>query len=196
MSNTVSISATKREELGSASARRIRRFGNVPAVIYGHGNAPVAITVSPADADAVAYHTGLVEINCACGAKKTAIVKEVQRHPINPGILHVDFQEVSADEEITAVVPVKAIGEAAGTKVGGQLEQIKMEINVVARPTAIPEIIEVDVSGIEVDGAMAVKDIPLPAGVKYTEHEADLIVFQVRATKEAAEAAPAAEPAK
>ena len=75
MSKTVSITAAKREELGSANARRIRRAGQVPAVVYGHGQPATAITVSPEDADKATAHNGLIEINCSCGAKKLAVVK-------------------------------------------------------------------------------------------------------------------------
>lgn len=182
MSKTVSINAVKRDELGSANARRIRRAGQIPAVVYGHGQAAAAITVSPEDAAIATAHTGLVEINCSCGAKKLVIVKDVQRHPINPGILHIDFQEVSMDEVITSVVPVIAEGEAAGTKQGGQLEQVMMEIEVKSLPTNMPEEIFVDVSGIELGAAIHVKDLVMPEGVTAVP-DGELIVFHVRAIK-------------
>ena len=186
MSKTVSITATKREELGSANARRIRRAGQIPAVVYGHGQPATAIAVSPADADKATAHSGLIEINCSCGAKKLAIVKEVQRHPINPGILHIDFQEVKMDEMIHSVVPVILEGEAAGTKQGGQLEQVIMELEVKSLPINMPEEIFVNVANLELNQAIHVRDLVMPEGVTATTDES-LIVCHVREPKAEAE---------
>lgn len=183
MSKTVSITAAKREELGSANARRIRRAGQVPAVVYGHGQPAIAITLSPADADKATAHSGLIEINGACGdAKKLAVVKEVQRHPINPGILHIDFQEVKMDEMINSVVPIILEGEAAGTKQGGQLEEVLMELEVKSLPTNMPEEIIVNVSALELNEAIHVRDLVMPEGVTAVTDES-LIVCHVRAPK-------------
>ncbi len=206
MSKTVSITAAKRETLGSASARRLRREGLVPAVVYGHGNAAAPITVNPADADKVDGHSGLVEIGMEGGEKKLAVVREIQRHPMKDFYLHIDFQEVKMDEVIESTVPVFGEGEPAGAKQGGQLEQITMEIVVKALPMNLPDSIKVDVSGLEVNEFIHVKDLVLPEGVTAVTG-ADHVVFQCRiphakpepeaeaaATEEAAaEAAPAEE---
>lgn len=191
MSKSIPVSIAKREELGSANARRIRRSGMIPAVVYGHGQDALPIVISPEEANKIAFHTGLVELNCSCGTKKTAIVKEVQRHPINPGILHIDFQEVAMDEVITAILPVILTGEAAGTKQGGQLEQVMMQIEVKSLPANMPEEIVVDVTAVELDAAIHVKDLVLPEGVTAVAAE-DQIVCHVRTVK-AEEEAPAAE---
>ena len=193
MSNTVSINATKREELGTANARRLRRAGQIPAVVYGHGQEASTITITPEDANKISGHNGLVEINCSCGTKKMVVVKEVQRHPLMAGILHVDFLEVAMDEIITSVVPLIAEGEAAGTKQGGQLEQVLMELEIKSLPANVPDSIVVNVSGLELDTALHVKDLVLPEGVTPAVDES-LIVFHVRAPKQTAaaeEAAPA-----
>ncbi len=195
MSKTVSITAAKREELGSANARRIRRAGQVPAVVYGHGQPATAITVSPEDADKATAHNGLIEINCSCGAKKLAVVKEVQRHPINPGILHIDFQEVKMDEMIHSVIPVITEGEAVGTKQGGQLEQVIMELEVKSLPTNMPEEIIVNVSELELNQAIHVRDLKLPEGVTAVTDES-LIVAHVRAPKAEAVEETAEAPAE
>jgi len=204
MSNTISINATKREELGTANARRIRRAGQTPAVVYGHGQEANTITITPEDANKISGHNGLVEINCSCGAKKMVVVKEVQRHPLIAGILHVDFLEVAMDEIITSVVPIVSEGEAAGTRQGGQLEQVLMELEIKSLPANVPDSITVDVSNLELGQALHVKDLALPEGVTAAVDES-LIVFHVRAPKQEAaaeeaapaegEAAPAAEEA-
>ena len=91
MSKAISVNIAKRDLYGTANSRRLRRAGLIPAVVYGHGNPAQTITITPEEAAKIEYHNGLVELNCDCGEKKTAIVKEIQRHPINPGILHIDF---------------------------------------------------------------------------------------------------------
>lgn len=193
MNKTVSINSTKRNDLGSANARRIRRAGSVPAVVYGHGSEATALTISAEDAEKATAHSGLIEIVCDCGSKKMTVVKSVQRHPINPGIMHIDFQEVKMDELITSTVRIIGEGEAAGTKQGGQLEQVIMELEVESLPTNMPDVIRVDVSGIGLDEAMHVNELALPEGVTAVT-EADLIVFHVRAPKsEAAETTEAAD---
>ena len=191
MSKAISVSIAKREELGTANSRRIRRAGMIPAVVYGHGEAAQPIVISPEEASKIIFHNGLVELSCSCGEKKTAIVKEVQRHPINPGILHIDFQEVAMDEIINSTVPVILEGEAAGTKQGGQLEQVMMEIEVKSLPANMPERIVVDVTNLELDQAIHVKDLAMPEGVTPAV-DADLVVCHVRTVKaeETAEAAP------
>ena len=193
MSKAISVSIAKRDELGTANARRIRRAGMIPAVVYGHGQAAQPIVISPAEAAKIVFHNGLVELACNCGETKTAIVKEVQRHPINPGILHIDFQEVAMDEIITSLVPVILEGEAAGTKQGGQLEQVMMEIEVKSLPANMPDEIKVDVSNLELDNAIHVKDLAMPEGVTPAV-DAELVVCHVRTVKAEAEeeaAAPA-----
>ena len=171
MSKAISVSIAKRDELGTANARRIRRAGMIPAVVYGHGQAAQPIVISPAEAAKIVFHNGLVELACSCGETKTAIVKEVQRHPINPGILHIDFQEVAMDDIITSLVPIILEGEAAGTKQGGQLEQVIMELEVKSLPANMPESITVDVSAL---GASAKKVVLLTAA---SESDIDLTKF-------------------
>lgn len=192
MSKIVSISISKREELGSANARRIRRSGMIPAVVYGHGEAALPIVVSPEDAGKVAYYNGLVELNCTCGTKKMAVVKEIQRHPINPGILHIDFQEVAMDEVIISTVPVNLMGEAIGTKQGGQLEQIMKEIDVKSLPANVPAVIDVDITDLGLDAAIHVGELALPEGVEAAS-DADLVVCLVRGSRGAAVAETAEE---
>lgn len=192
MSKAISVSIAKRDELGTANARRIRRAGMIPAVVYGHGQAAQPIVISPAEAAKIVFHNGLVELACSCGETKTAIVKEVQRHPINPGILHIDFQEVAMDEIITSLVPIILEGEAVGTKQGGQLEQVMMEIEVKSLPANMPDEIKVDVTNLELDNAIHVKDLAMPEGVTPAV-DAELVVCHVRTVKAEAEeeAAPA-----
>jgi len=194
MSVSIAISATKREELGSAAARRQRKAGMIPAVIYSRGAETVAISISEKDVEKIKHHVGLVKITCSCGAQKDAVIKDIQFRQINDAPLSVDFLEVKPGETVTLTVPVEAVGEAAGIKQGGQLEQVLHHVKINAAPADIPEVLKVDVSGIELDKALTVADIKLASGT--IEDAAEQIVFHVRAPHvkggDAAAAAPAA----
>ncbi len=195
MSVTIAISATKREELGSAASRRQRKAGLVPAVIYSRGTETITLSINAKDVEKIAHHVGLVKITCDCGAQKDAVVKEIQFRAINDEPLAVDFLEVKPGETVTLPVPVEAVGEAAGIKQGGQLEQVVHTVKINAVPADIPEVLKVDVSGIELDQALTIADIKLASGT--IEANPAQIVFHVRTphVKEAAPeaAAPAAE---
>ena len=200
MSNIISIKAQERCDLGTANARRIRREGMVPVVVYSHGQEAKSFTISAADAALVQYHSGLLElVNEASDAKRTAVVKEVQVHPLNMHIMHIDFQAVKADEVIESIIPLEGVGEPAGIRAGGQLEQVLFELTIKSKPAEIPEKITVDISGIELDQALHVSDIVAPEGVEIVT-DAELVAFHVRTAKveeepeEAADAA--AEPAE
>ena len=186
MSKTISITATKRDAFGSANARRLRRAGLIPAVLYGHGSDAASITVTPADAEKILDHSGLVEITLDAGEKHHAVVKEIQTNPLSLKTLHLDFLEVRMDEIITANVPVEHEGDPKGIQAGGQLEQQMMTLELKALPANMPDVILVDVSNLGLDEVLHVKDIALPKGVTAASH-GDQIVFQVRQPKRAAE---------
>lgn len=198
MSNTISLTATKRDLLGSAASRRLRKEGKIPAVIYSKGAENVNFLLSLEQVLQIEHHAGLVTIAIENVGTKSAIVKEVQYKAINSQPLAVDFLEVSADQKVNVVVPVEAKGEPEGTRAGGQLEQVIHELEIAVAPADIPEVIIVDVSALKVDETLTIADIKLPASAKAVG-EAAQIVFQVRIPHskggETAEAAPAADAA-
>ena len=194
MSNAISITCEKRELAGTANARRMRRAGQIPAVVYGHGLETRSIFVTKAELDKLAGHNGMVELTCSCGDSQLAIIKEVQRHPISNQILHIDFLGVKADETIDVVIPLHLNGEPVGLRQGGQLEQVIHELTVECLPANVPEVLDADVSGLELDQALRVADLQLPAGVK-VKNDAEEILAHVRlphVAAAAAEEAPAA----
>ncbi len=186
MSNVVGISVEKRENLGSANSRRLRRSGNIPAVLYGHGVAPVSLSIPSGNAEKLSGHTGMVELSVDSAGKHTAILKELQHNPITGKIIHIDFQSVRVDELITVPVRVVSFGEPAGLKKGGQLEQVTREIEIECLPGVVPEVIKVDVSALEMDQAFHVGDLQLAEGLKVLG-DSDLILFHVRAPRTTAE---------
>ncbi|NLF94321.1 MAG: 50S ribosomal protein L25 [Oligosphaeraceae bacterium] len=198
MSNVISISVDKRELTGTSNARRMRRAGIVPAIVYSHGSATTHLSIKDDSVRKLQGHVGMVELNCACGEKKTAIVKEIQVHPLSLAALHIDFLEVKADEIVTVVVPVECVGEPAGLRQGGQLELVMHELEIKCLPAQVPEVITVEVSALALDQAFHIKDLVLAEGIKAVA-DPELIVCHVRAPRttveEAAPEAAADEPA-
>lgn len=180
MSNTaLSIQVENRGKVGSANSRRLRKAEQVPAVVYGHGGAASSITVKAADLPSVVHHAGLITLDIAGGESKSAIVKEVQQHPIYDYVIHIDFQEVKADEKIHSHALIESHGIPAGATMGGLLEQMLHEVEIRSLPADMAEIIVVDVAALKVDDILHVRDLALPAGVEILS-DPDLPVFQVR----------------
>ncbi len=196
MSNTISLTATKRDEFGSNASRRLRKQGFVPAVIYSAGNENLHFQLSLAQVLQIEHHAGLVTLDIEGLGKRNAIVKSVQYKAINDQPLSVDFQEVHAGEKVTVLVPVEPQGEPEGLREGGQLEQTIHELELEVAPADIPEVILVDVSGLKLNDELTVADITtLPASAKVVGDHTQ-IVFHVRTPhttveEPAAEAAPA-----
>lgn len=200
MAKQVQLSARPRSESGRNAVKSVRARGSVPAVIYGKKSAPANLEVSHRDLEALLSHAVgeniLVELQIEDGAKKStqlSLIQEVQHHPIARTILHVDFQAVSATEEITASVSIEPVGEADGVKnFGGLLEQSIRSIEVRCLPQNLPELIQVDVSALKIGDSIHVRDLKLPAGVSATD-DPDLTVFIVAEPTVATEAPAAAE---
>ena len=199
MSNTITLTATKRDLLGKGNARRLRRAGQIPVNVYAKGEESKSLMISEADAKLAHYHNGLVTLNIEGFGPQSAVMKEIQIHPISNKILHIDFHAVKADEMIKSVVPIVLEGDAVGTRQGGELEQVLHELEIESLPANIPEFITVDVSALELNQALHIADLKLADGVKAVS-DPELIVAHCRAHKvtaeEAAEDAAAAEAAE
>jgi len=154
-----------RPATGKGAARKVRRAGKVPGVVYGRGKKPLSVMVDEAQVRRLAHghwEAAVVELHVSgeVSEKVNAIVREVQVHPVTGRILHVDFQRVRLDEKVRVEVPVVLVGTAKGVKeMGGVLEHGLREVNVMCVPTAIPEALEVDVSALEIGDAIHVGDI-------------------------------------
>jgi large subunit ribosomal protein L25 len=187
----VALSASLREERGSKSSRRLRRDGQIPAVLYGHGNDPVAITVE-VHALRSAYASqsgGGVLFGLALeGKEHLVITREIQRHPVRRTISHIDFQIVSRDEIIPGDVAIQLVGEALGvTRNEGNVEHALMTIRVHAKPADMPSSIEVDITDLEIGQAIRVEDLTLPAGVTVDlDPETPVVLGQARSGAAAA----------
>ncbi len=162
----IALSGQRRERLGKGGARTTRRAGQIPAVLYGHGETPVSVTIGARDFDlALRGHKGGNPIvNLSVDSKEfTALIRDVQYDPVTHDILHLDFQHISLTETIEVKVNVHLTGLPIGVKdAGGILEHILREVEVRCLPTAIPASIDADVSALNIGDSVHVRDLVVP----------------------------------
>jgi large subunit ribosomal protein L25 len=162
----VSLTAQRRTETGKGAARQIRSRGRIPAVIYGHGREPEALSISAMELDkalhGVSAESTVIDL-AVDGAGVQTLIREIQRHPTRMSITHVDFYEIHAGEKITLDIPVRFVGSPDGVRnAGGVLEQFLREIAVEVLPQDIPHHIDVDVTDLGVAQSLHVADISVP----------------------------------
>jgi large subunit ribosomal protein L25 len=168
MADTNTLSLTARDPEGSRNARRLRRSGLVPGVIYGGGDAPAHFAVDARILRNTLAHSGAILEVSLDGAKGTPVlVKDVQRHPVRGEAVHVDFLRVRMDQAIQTTVTVELVGadEAPGVVEGGVLSQETREITIEALPGDIPDSIQHDVSALEMNATLTLEALSAPAGV-------------------------------
>jgi len=172
----VHIAATPRTDFGKGPARRERRAGRVPAVLYGHGTQPRHISLPGHDV-LLALRTAnvLIRLDGLAGGSELALPKAVQRDPIKGSVEHVDLILVRRGEKVTVDIPVTVIGEVAPD---GLLDQQLVQISVEAEATRIPPAIEVNVEGMQIGVSVHAGDLVLPRGVTLAD-EPDLLVVHV-----------------
>lgn len=164
------LNAKSRTGAGKGDARKLRQSGEVPAVIYGHGRAPQSLSVNARELDrllaSIAVSSTVVEL-ALDGSTSRTLIREIQRHPYKPLVLHVDFQELVAGEKVTVDIPLVFVGVADGVRNGGGiLDQSMHEISVEVDPASIPNHIDVDVTPLGIGRSIHVSDLVVPAGVE------------------------------
>jgi large subunit ribosomal protein L25 len=205
----VSIVVQPRDVTGSRAARRLRKSGLIPGVLYGHGNEATVFAVDPHDLRA-ALSTGAgshaVLAVTVKGHKKehNAIIKEMELDRVKSVVTHIDLQEIRLDETIETTVAVSFEGEAKGVKAGGMLDESTREVTVKGLVTAIPEHLVVDVSELDMNETLQVADLVVPEGIEIMADPEEVLCSVLPPRKveeeegvegeEAAEGAAAAEP--
>jgi large subunit ribosomal protein L25 len=190
MATQQTIKAEKREATGTTAAKRLRRSGVVPAVIYGGKQREYPIQLDAKSFQDVLRHQVSqnflvnLEIEGANEKSKLAIVQAVQRNALNGSLIHVDFRAVNENDTIHATIPIELHGEPIGVKSGGLLEQLVREIEVYCRPSDLPESIVNDVEALGVGDSLKIADLNLPQGVtvKMDGEVLVAIVAQTRAS--------------
>ena len=183
MSKFEKLNVDIRKEHGTSAARRARLQNKVPAVVYHSG-----IEATPLSVDKIslnkALRTGqmIFEVNVE-DKNQFVLVKEIQYHPVTDEIIHVDFQKVKEDEKISLEVAVRSSGDAQGVKLGGLLVQMLNSVTIKCKPAEIPEFLEIDVTDMEMNTNLFVKDITLPSDVEMLTAE-DIAVVSVQEPKQ------------
>ena len=207
MAQQVKLTATTRKEKGKEVAKKLRREGMLPAVVYGHKTDPIPLTLELKQLISLLgggkSESKLINLSVEGNggpSEKTVMIKELQIDPLTRHYLHIDFFEVSMDEEVTLSLPIELTGDAAGVEMGGVLQQVRRELEIKCLPSQIPESISVDVSALNIGDSIHLKDLSLPSGIKVLEDE-DLTIVTILAptvekepvAEEIEEAAEAAE---
>jgi large subunit ribosomal protein L25 len=166
----VDITVQPRDPAGSRAARRLRREGLIPGILYGHGQAATPFAVEPhVMREAVSTDAGMHAVLSVTfdgvKGKRQAIIKEVTLHPTRSFATHVDLQEIRLDETIESVVAVSFEGESKGVKVGGVLDESLREVSVKGRVTEIPEHLVLDISDLDINHTARVSDLQVPGGI-------------------------------
>jgi large subunit ribosomal protein L25 len=169
---SAALPVERREVAGSRAARRLRRAGNVPGVVYGGGEEPLAFQINARELRHVLAHAGaLLELSIDGGAGTPVVVKELTRHPVTGETIHIDMLRVRLDRAISATVVLDLVGadDAPGVKEGGVLEQVTRELTIEALPGDIPDVIEHDVSAVQIGDTITLEAITPPRGVTLTD---------------------------
>ena len=155
---------TRRTPKGTGTARRLRRDGRVPGILYGHKQDPVPLSVDRDDFEHF-LREGQRALTLQDGPRsEMAMVKDLQYDALGSDIVHVDFARIAADEKVQVSVPVELVGQAKGVVDGGVLDQVAREVNVECLAIAIPEVIRVPIGDLEIDQPLHVRDLPVDEG--------------------------------
>ncbi|HET6724658.1 MAG TPA: 50S ribosomal protein L25/general stress protein Ctc [Gammaproteobacteria bacterium] len=194
MAISFQLSGELRGDNGKGASRRLRRHGKVPAILYGAGEKPVALTLDHNELlrnlEHEAFYSHILNVNIG---KKThqAILKDIQRHPAKPEVLHLDLQRVKVGEKIRMHVPLHFMNEdtAPGVKAGGVVSHHEIDIEIDCLPRDLPEFVAVDVGALEIGDSIHLSDITMPNDVVSValEHGHDhqiLSIHHARVTEE------------
>lgn len=179
-----------RNDMGKGASRRLRREGNVPGIVYGGNKDAVAITLHHDTLNNAADHEGFYShiLTLKIGGKKQQVIlKDIQRHPFKPKLTHLDFQRVSAKEELHTTIPLHFLGEESVRKAGGVVVHHMNDVEIACLPKDLPEYLDVNVEGMEVGDNVHLSDLTLPEGVTLPElgrgEDHDHVVVSISAPK-------------
>jgi len=189
------LQVEKREQTGSLAARRLRRAGHVPAVLYGHGQGNENLAVPQKDVQSLLrHHSKMVQLRGA--VEDTALVSDLQWDPLGIEVLHMDLIRVNLKEKVEVTVPIHSHGDAIGTHEGGMFLQNMHEVTISCPAGSIPENVGLDISGIHTGEHRTAGDLELPEGAELVT-PADAVVAHVetpRGTEEEEEGEAGTEP--
>lgn len=166
------VNASVRHDIGKGASRRLRREEKVPGVVYGGGKEPVSLSLEhkhiSKSLENEAFYSHILTLKTGSESERI-ILKDVQRHPFKPKILHVDFQRVRSDEKLHMNIPLHFVGGdiAPGAKdAGGVISHIMSDVEISCLPDDLPEYIQLDISAMQLNDILHLSDIKLPKGVE------------------------------
>jgi large subunit ribosomal protein L25 len=166
------LTVNVRKSTGKGISRTLRKQGLIPGVLYGPKSEPIPISVETLNIEKLFKHSGSnqaplnLTIKNGESIKKTAMVKDLQLHPVSRRFLHIDLYEVAMDKKIQVRVPVVLTGIAAGTEAGGTIQLIRRELDVLCLPLDIPEFITIDVSGMQIGDSIHIEELPVSENIE------------------------------
>ncbi|CAM1357818.1 50S ribosomal protein L25/general stress protein Ctc [Tenacibaculum xiamenense] len=188
---SITINGSQRESVGKVATKALRNAGKVPCVLYG-GDKPVHFSADEKAFKPLVYtpnvYTATIELD---GQSYTAVLQDIQFHPVTDKILHIDFYQLFEDRPIAMEIPVKLVGNSKGVMIGGALRHNVRKLKVKALPANLPDFIEADITELEIGNKLYVTEL---ANENYTIlHPDNTVVAQVRMSRNAAKAAAEAE---
>lgn len=164
------LQASRRDETGKGVARRLRRAGRIPAVVYGKDMEPIPLSLDEQETvhlfESIPVANTVLQLDIGGGETLRTLVREIQTHPFRPDVLHVDFMRLRRGIAVELSVPISLSGTPAGTRAGGRLDIALHEAHVRCTPARIPESIEADISELGIGESLRLGDIPLPEDVE------------------------------
>ena len=200
--STFELKAAVRQDQGKGASRRLRRANQVPAVVYGAEKEPQSITLAQNEItlslENEAFYSQIINLNVD-GTTEEVILRDVQRHPAKPLVLHVDFLRIKRGQKLTATIPLHFLNEetAPGVKQqGGVVNKIITEVEIEVLPRNLPEYIEVDMGTLNIDDSIKLSEIQLPEGAELTiaadgqiDEDQDAAIVVINKPRSAVEAA-------
>ena len=175
--NFVELKTNIRTKVGNGPARALRREGKIPAVLYGPGAEPVLLSVAVNDLEQALKKSKAAQILLNVliqngeTSTKSAMIKELQTHPVSRDFLHVDLYEIALDRKITVKVPIAIKGKSIGVEEGGVLQTVRRELEVSCLPFAIPEVIEIDVTDLDIGDSIHVGKLSVGEGIELMDDD-------------------------
>jgi large subunit ribosomal protein L25 len=181
---STALLVTRREPSGSRSARRLRREGNVPGTVYGGGQEPVSFSIEARTLrNALAQASAVIDLQIDGTTAEPVVLKDRTRHPVSGETVHVDFLRVDLKKPIQTQVPLELTGvEESDVKTGGVLEHTIREVTLEAIPTAIPESISLDITGLEIGSTKLLGEVTAPEGTTIIG-DPELVVVSIHTTR-------------
>ncbi len=201
MSEFGNVNVSVRHKRGKGAARSLRRDGKIPAVLYGSGGENVSLAVNPnelmkatdPDRSWNTMYTLSITEDGKEERKQTAVVTDVQVHPVRREVRHIDFMRVDPDQEVVRKIPVRFEGRPVGVVKGGKLKTFRRTVRVASKPAEVPAELLVEISAVEAGQSLRMKDVPLETGRLVEPAEARLCVVEMPKAKQEEEAAAPAK---